>query len=173
VTCETYLLNVEHVGTDGRTLYSLPRSCLVHKIDRFANEGRFSRDQVTIWTRFNVLCVCCVLIKTCDVGFLVSPCNAESLLRWGWKMKHIVQFTYSLTCLPNYYRNQLMRVEVIATKWWTFWGTHCVEMWHRGRRDACACSTDTTGLCTSTCMYINKHTNYNGLLAWRQATMIN
>jgi len=32
--------------TDSRMLCSLPRSCLVHPVDRFDSEGWFSSDQV-------------------------------------------------------------------------------------------------------------------------------
>jgi len=41
---QTDFVNVEHVLTDGRTLYSLHRSCLVHTVtvDSFANERWFS-----------------------------------------------------------------------------------------------------------------------------------
>jgi len=33
--------------TDSRMLYSLPRSCMVHPVDRFDSKGWFSSDQVT------------------------------------------------------------------------------------------------------------------------------
>jgi len=44
----TDLVNDECVVTDVSMLYSLPRFCLVHIVDSFANEGWFSSDQVRL-----------------------------------------------------------------------------------------------------------------------------
>ena len=54
----TDLVNIKHDGNICRMLCSLPRSCLVHTVDRFDSEGWFSCDQVI----FNVFCVFSVKI---------------------------------------------------------------------------------------------------------------
>jgi len=41
--------------TDSRMLCPLPRSCLVHSVDRFASEEWFSSDQVVFLTVFHLL----------------------------------------------------------------------------------------------------------------------
>jgi len=48
----TDLTNTEHV--DNRQ--QVPRSCLVHPVDRFDSEGWFSSDQVIFLTVFCVFC---------------------------------------------------------------------------------------------------------------------
>jgi len=53
----TDLVNVKHVVTGGRMLNPFPRSCLVHAVNYFVNEGWCGCDSVII-SVFNVLCVC-------------------------------------------------------------------------------------------------------------------
>jgi len=70
-----------HCLQTSRMLCSLPRSCLVHPVDRFDSEGWFSSDQVIF---FN--CVSCFLVKKQAAfkwkdaisGFPVSPGSAET-----------------------------------------------------------------------------------------------
>jgi len=50
----TDLVNIKHDGNICRMLCSLPRSCLVHTIDRFDSEGWFSCDHVIFSNVFRV-----------------------------------------------------------------------------------------------------------------------
>jgi len=43
----TEVANTKHVGNRQLDAMTLPRSCLVHPVDRFDSEGWFSSDQVT------------------------------------------------------------------------------------------------------------------------------
>jgi len=80
--------------TDSRMLCSLPRSCLVHPVDRFDSEGKGG----SALTRWYFNCVSCFLAKKHATfkwkdtlsGFPVSPGSAEALIRWGGKMKYIL-----------------------------------------------------------------------------------
>ena len=79
--------------TDIRMLYSLPRSCLVHPVDRFDNEGWFGSDQVIFVTVFRVFLVkkhAAFKRKDAISGFPVSPGSAEALVRCGGKRKYIL-----------------------------------------------------------------------------------
>jgi len=78
--------------TDSRMLCSLPRSCLVHPVDRFDSEGWFSSDQMIFLT------VSCFVVKKHAAfkwkdaisAFPVSPGSAEALVRWDGKIKYIL-----------------------------------------------------------------------------------
>jgi len=51
----TDLANTEYVDNrQQEAICSLPRSCLVHPVDRFDSEGWFSSDQVIFLTVFRV-----------------------------------------------------------------------------------------------------------------------
>ena len=79
--------------TDSRMLCSLPKSCVVHPVDRFDSEGWFSSDQVI----FLKLCFVFLVKKRAAFkwkdaisGFPVSPDSAEALARWGGKIKYVL-----------------------------------------------------------------------------------
>jgi len=69
-------------------LCSLPRSRLVHTVNRFAVEGQFSCDHLVIW-----MCFMCLSVKQhiafkgkyAISGFPVSTGGEEVLVRWGRK----------------------------------------------------------------------------------------
>jgi len=72
--------------TDSRMLCSLPRSCLVHTVDRFDSEGWFSSFQVIFLTVFCVFLVkkhAPFKWKDAISGFPVSPGSAQALVRCG------------------------------------------------------------------------------------------
>jgi len=94
--------------TDSRMLCSLPRSCLVHPVDRFDTEGLFSSDQVIFFTVFRVFFLIQkhVAFKWKDAisGFPVAPGSAEAIVRWGVKIKYILiayflSNTFATNCL--------------------------------------------------------------------------
>ena len=80
---QTWLIHSMWV-TDSRMLCSLPRSCLVHPVDRFNSEGWFSSDQVIFLT---IKKHAAFKWKDAISGFPVSPGSAEALGRWGGKIK--------------------------------------------------------------------------------------
>ena len=115
--------------TDSRMLCSLLRSCLVHPVDRFDSEGWFSSDQVIFLT------VSCFLVKKHATfkwkdaisGFPVSPCNAEALVRWGGKMKYILNACFLGSICAKNCRNRTVYVKTTAScKGGTFFETQCI-----------------------------------------------
>jgi len=114
--------------TDSRMLCSLPRSCLVHPVDRFDSEGWFSSDQVIVLT------VSCFLVKkhaafkwkNAISGFSGSPDSAEALVMCGVKIKYIlIAYFLGNICTKNCC-NRAMCVKIIAScKGGTFFETQC------------------------------------------------
>jgi len=110
-------------------LCSLPRSCLVHPVDRFDSEGWFSSDQMIFLTVFRVFLVKKhVAFKWKDAisGFPVSPCRAEALVRFGGKIKYIlIAYFLGNICAKNC-RNRTVYVKIIAScTGGTFFETQC------------------------------------------------
>jgi len=87
--------------TDGRMLYSLPRSHLMYMVDHFANDRRFSCYKVIILMCFQHFA--CLLakyytalkIKHAINGFPVSPGSAETMSKSGWKIRKSSDFLLS------------------------------------------------------------------------------
>ena len=103
--------------TDSRMLCSLPRSCLVHPVDRFDSEGWFSFDQVIFLTVFIFLVKKHASFRWKDVisGFPVSPGSAEALIRWGGEIKYIlIAYFLGNICAKNC-RNRTVHVKIIAS----------------------------------------------------------
>ena len=103
--------------TDSKMLCSLPRSCLVHPIDRFGSEGR-----VQLWSGDIFNCVSCFLVKKHATfkwkdaisGFPVSPGSAEALIRCGGKIKYLlIAYFLGNICAKNC-RNRTVYVKIIA-----------------------------------------------------------
>jgi len=103
--------------TDSRMLCSLPRSCLVHPVDRFDSEGWFSSDQVIFLT---VFCVfwwknhAAFKWKDAISGFPVSPGTAEALVRWGGKIKYLLIAYFLGNIYVKNCRNRTVYVKTIA-----------------------------------------------------------
>jgi len=91
--------------TDSRMLCSLPRSCLVHPVDRFDSERWFSSDQVIFLTVFSVFSVKKHAVfkwKDAISRFPVSPGSAEALVRCGGKIKYIlIAYFFGNICAKN------------------------------------------------------------------------
>jgi len=104
--------------TDSRMLCSLPRSCLVHPVDRFDSEGWFSSDQVIFLTVFRVFwwkSNTAFKWKDAISGFPVSPGSAEALVRWGGKIKYILlAYFLSNICAKNCH-NRTVYVKIIGS----------------------------------------------------------
>jgi len=69
--------------TDSRMLCSLPKSCLVHSVDRFDSEGWFTFDKVIFLTVYRIFGEKHAAFKRKNAisGFPVSPGSAEALVR--------------------------------------------------------------------------------------------
>jgi len=111
--------------THSRMLYSLPRCCLVHLVDRFDSEGWFSSDQVIFLTVFRVFLVkkhAAFKWKYAISWFPVSPRSAEALVRCGRKIKYsLIAYFLGNICAKNC-RNRTVYVKIIAScKGGTFW----------------------------------------------------
>jgi len=107
--------------TDSRMLCTLPRSCLVHPVDRFASEGWFSSDQVIffdcIFTHRSLLVKKHAAFKWKDAisGFPVSPGSAEALVRWGGKIKYVLIAYFLRNICAKNCRNRTVYVKIIAS----------------------------------------------------------
>ena len=147
--------------TDSRMLCSLPRSCLVHPIDRFDSEGWFSYDQVIFLTLFRVFLVkkhAAFKWKDTISGFPVSPGSARALVRWGGKIKYIlIAYFLSNICAKNC-RNRTVYVKIIAScKSGTFFLRHGVGQRQRsimltGLVTPVLFSTQCACACVTVCM---------------------
>jgi len=103
--------------TDNRMLCSLPRSCLVHRVDRFVSEGWFSSDQVIYLTMFCVFGYkkhAAFNWKNAISKFPVSPGSAEALVRWG--------NSFATNCC-----NRTVYVKIIAIQRWDAFLRHSVH----------------------------------------------
>jgi len=113
--------------TESRMLCSLPRSCLVHPIDRFGSEGR-----VQLWSGDIFNCVSCFLVKKHAAvkwkdaisGFPVSPGSADALARWGGKIKYVLIAHFLGNIYAKNCHNRTVYVKIIASQRWdVFWDT--------------------------------------------------
>jgi len=116
--------------TDSRMLCSLPRSCLVHPVNRFDSEGWFSSNQVIFFKLFFVFFGekhATFKWKDAISGFPVSPGSAEALVMWGGKIKYIlIAYFLRNICAKNCH-NQTVYVKIIAScKSGTFFETQCI-----------------------------------------------
>jgi len=114
--------------TDSKMLCSLPRSCLVHPVDRFDSKGWLSSDQVIFLTVFSVLGEKHAAFKWKDAisGFPVSRGSAEALVSCGGKIKYILIAYYLGNICANNCRNRTVYVKIIAScKCGTFFETQC------------------------------------------------
>jgi len=115
--------------TDSRMLCSLPRSSLVHPIDRFDSEGWFSSDCDTFKLCFVFFGEKHAAFKWKDAisGFPVSPGSAEALVRWGGKTKYIFDCLLSRQHLcQKLKQSNYVYVKIIAScKGGTFFETQC------------------------------------------------
>ena len=104
--------------TDSRMLCSLPKSCLVHPVDRFDSEGWFSSDQVIFLAVLRVFLVkkhAEFKWKKAISGFPVSPGSAEALVRCGGKIKYIlIAYFLGNICAKNCH-NRTVYVKIIAS----------------------------------------------------------
>jgi len=103
--------------TDSRMLCSLPRSCVVHPVDRFDSEGWFSSDQV-IFLNY-VLCFfgkknAAFKWKDALSGFSVSPGSAEALVKWGGEIKYVLIAYFLGNILAKNCCNRTVYVKIIA-----------------------------------------------------------
>jgi len=115
--------------TDSSMLCSLPRSCLVHPVDRFDSEGWFSSDQMLLLTVFSVFLVkkhTAFKWKDAISGFPVSPGNAQALVKWCGKIKYIlIAYFLGNICAKNC-RNRTVYVKIMGScKGETFFETLC------------------------------------------------
>jgi len=88
----TDLVTTEHVGNTQQDAMLLPRSCLVHPVNRFDSEGWFSSDQVIFLTVFCVFFgekACNIKVKRRNFGVSCFQGSAEALVRCCGKIKHI------------------------------------------------------------------------------------
>jgi len=111
--------------THSRMLSSLPRSCLVHPVNRFDSKGWFSSDQVIFLTMKKHAAF---KWKDAISGFLVSPGSAEALVRCRRKIKYIlIAYFLGNICAKNC-RNQTVYVKIIGSyKGGTFFcETQCI-----------------------------------------------
>jgi len=110
-------------------LCSLPRSCVVHPIDRL--EFRQWR-VVQLWPGDILNMFCVILVKKHEAfkgkdpisSFPVSPGSAEALVRWGGKIKYVL-ITYFLgNIFAKNWCNRTANVKIIASQRWdVFWDT--------------------------------------------------
>jgi len=96
-------------------LCSLPRSCLVHTVDRFHSKRWFSCDQVIFFVFRVFFGKKHAAFKWTDAisEFRVSPGSADALVRWGGKIKFLIAYFLSNICTKNY-QHRFMYVRVIA-----------------------------------------------------------
>jgi len=123
---QTWLIHSMWVPVS-RMLCSLPRSCLVHPVDRFDTEGWFSSDQVIFLTMFCVFFVkkhAAFKWKDTISGFPVFPGSAEALVRWGGKITYVlIAYFLGQHCCQNCC-NRTVYVKIIASQRWdVFWDT--------------------------------------------------
>jgi len=114
--------------THSRMLCSLPKSCLVHPVDRFDSEGWFSSDQVIFLTVFRVFLLkkhAAFKWKDAISGFPVSPGSAEALVRCGVKIKYILIAYFLGNIYAKNCCNRTVYVKIIASckGGAFFWGT--------------------------------------------------
>jgi len=128
----TELANTQWV-TDSRMLCSLPKSCLVHSVDRFESRGWFSSVQVIFLTVYRIFGVkpCSIYAKRCNFWFPVSPGSAEALVSWGGKIKHILIAYFLGNIFAKNCRNRTVYVQIIASQNGTFL-RQCIAL-HFGR----------------------------------------
>jgi len=128
---QTWLIQSMWV-TDSRRLCSLPRSCLVHPVDRFDSERWFSSDQVIFLTMFCVpFCKkhAAFKWKYTISGFPVSPGSAEALVRWGGKIKYVLIAYFPGNIFAKNRCNRAVYIKIIASqrlKGGTFSETPCI-----------------------------------------------
>ena len=104
--------------TDSRMLCSLPRSCLVHPVNRFDSEGWFSSDQVIFLTVFRVFLVkkhAAFKWKDAIFWFPVSPRSAETLVRCGGKIKYILSAYFLGNVYAKNCRSRTVYIKIIAS----------------------------------------------------------
>ena len=116
--------------TDSRMLCSLPRSWLVHPVDRFDSEGWFSSDQVISLTVFRVFwwkSMHHLIEKTQFPTSLFPQVMQKHLVRWGGKIKYILIAYFLGNIYAKNCRNRTVYLKIIAScKGGTCFETQCI-----------------------------------------------